>query len=216
MIGRRAVLVGLPLAVAGCSGQAVWAPDDRIATVRHRDPGPPQVTLVTCLNNDSRSGAHTGLVINASERVIFDPAGSFAFPGMAERNDVVFGATDAVVAQYVAFQASEAYHAILLTRPVTPEVAGMALTAALSAGPVAKARCTVAASRLLGSLPGFGTIRSTWFPDNLMRQFAGLPGVSAELVYLDDDPWRAAAEAAFEEDVLARLAAAQPVSQSIP
>lgn len=203
MIGRRAVLAGLPLMLAGCAGQAVWAPEESVAAVRHRHPGPPQITLVTCLNNDSRSGAHTGLILNASERVIFDPAGSFRFDGMAERNDVVFGATDAVVARYAAFQASEAYHAILLTKPVSPEVAEAALRGVLAAGPVPKVQCTRVTANVLRALPGFEGLRTTWLPDNLMRQFARLPEVTSEFVYLDQDKWLDANRLAYEEEVLA-------------
>lgn len=210
MLHRRAVLFGLPLVAAGCSGQAVWAPDDAVIAARFRHPGPPQVTLVTCLNNETRSGAHTGLVVNASERVIFDPAGSFRFPEMAERNDVVFGATDAIVAAYTRFQSTDGYHAILQTKDLDPGAAERLLALVKEAGPVGKSQCTRVTSQVLQQMPGFGDLRTTWLPDNLMRQVAKLPGVTATLIYTDVDGYADAARAGFAEDT------GQPVSQSTP
>lgn len=210
MIHRRAVLFGLPLVAAGCSGQAVWAPDDAVLAARYRHPGPPQVTLVTCLNNETRSGAHTGLIVAGPERVIFDPAGGFTYPGMAERNDVVFGATDAMVAAYTRFQSSDGYHAILQTCVLDPGAAAALVAAVGQAGPVPKAQCTRVTSQVLRALPGFGGLRTTWLPDNLMRQVARLPGVTAEFLYHDADGHREAAHAGYLADT------AQPVSQSTP
>jgi hypothetical protein len=43
---------------------------------------------------------------------------------------------------------------------------------------VSKAHCTQATSNLLKQLPGFGSLRTTWFPDNLEREFGELPGVT--------------------------------------
>lgn len=211
MIHRRAVLLGLPLVAAGCSGHSVWAPDDAVLAARYRHPGPPQVTLVTCLNNETRSGAHTGLIVSASERVIFDPAGGFAYPGMAERNDVVFGATEAMVAAYARFQSTDGYHAILQTKALDPGAAEALVAAVKQAGPVAKAQCTRVTSQVLREVPGFGALRSTWLPDNLMRQVARVPGVTAEFLYHDADGHREAARAGWLADT-----GAQPVSQSMP
>lgn len=212
MLDRRAFLVGAPLVLAGCTGKAVWAPDVAVARAQHRAEGPPLVTLYTCLNNDTRNGAHTGVLINASERVLFDPAGSFTYPEMVERNDLLYGISDAVEAAYSAFQGSEGYHLIKLTCTLAPEEAALAFAAARVEGPVAKTQCTRAAAHVLKAVPRFAHLRSSLFPDNLMRQFAALPGMTAELVYLDDDQWRAGAEEAYARDVLARMQA--PVEAS--
>lgn len=208
MLGRRAVLFGLPLAVAGCGAEPVWAPDDNIARARYRHSGPPVLTLYTSLNNDTLNGAHTGLSINASERVIFDPAGSFAAAGVPERNDVLFGITPAVEEAYSAYQSSPGYHLIKLHIPVTEAVAAQAYASALTAGPVGKTYCTRATASLLKALPGFGGLNVSWFPDNLMKQVAALPGVTAEFVYPVDDGYRDAARSAFARDVQALTASA--------
>jgi len=207
MLGRRAFLAGAPLVLAGCAGKGVWAPDDAVARARFVAPGPPLVTLYTCLNNDTRNGAHTGLLINADQRVLFDPAGSFTSPGLVERNDLYYGVTDALEAEYTAFQASGGYHLIKLTCLLAPEEAALAFAAARAEGPVARTQCTRAAAHVLKAVPRFATLRASLFPDNLMRQFAAVPGVAAEFVYLDDDPWREAAEADYAREVLARMPA---------
>ncbi|MBW7920560.1 MAG: hypothetical protein H3C51_00470 [Rubellimicrobium sp.] len=206
MIDRRAFVIGAPLVLAGCTGKAVWAPEVAVARARFVAPGPPLVTLYTCLNNDTRNGAHTGLLINADQRVLFDPAGSFTSPGLVERNDLYYGVTDALEAEYTGFQASGGYHLVKLTVDLAPQEAALAFAAAQVEGPVARTQCTRAAAHVLKAVPRFAHLRSSLFPDNLMRQFAALPGVTARLVYLDDDQWRAGAEEAYARDVLARMA----------
>lgn len=202
MLGRRSVLFGLPLVVAGCGGQTVWAPDASLARARYRHDGAPVLTLYTSLNNDTLGGAHTGLLINAAERVMFDPAGSFTSPDVPERNDVLYGLTPAAEEAYSRYQSSPGYHLIKQHIPVSAEVAAQALAAAQLAGPVGKSYCTRATASLLRDLPGFGDLRVSWFPDNLMKQVAALPGVTAEFVYPVDDGYRDAAQAAFARDIL--------------
>lgn len=64
------------ISLAACGAEPIWAPDDAVATARYAHPGPTSVTLYTVLSTRSGAGAHAGLLINGSERVLFDPAGS--------------------------------------------------------------------------------------------------------------------------------------------
>ena len=89
--------------IAACLGLAVLggcgaAPDrtryDDLEVVQraaYRHDGPPALTLYTMVSNKTGAGAHTSLMINGSQRVIFDPAGSVQHPDIAERGDVLFG-----------------------------------------------------------------------------------------------------------------------------
>jgi hypothetical protein len=43
------------------------------------------------VNNRSGNGAHTSLMINASQRVIFDIAGTLWHVYLPEKEDVIFG-----------------------------------------------------------------------------------------------------------------------------
>lgn len=174
---RRFFLAGLPLALAGCGAEAVWAPDDAIARAAYRHDGPPRLTLFTMTNVGSDNGAHSGLMINASQRVLFDPAGTFGHPTIPERNDVHFGITPQIAQYYVSYHSRITYYTRIQELDVSAELAQQAYRLALQAGPVAKTQCTVSTSRLMKQLPGFEDIRVTLFPGNLADQFGTYPGV---------------------------------------
>jgi hypothetical protein len=198
MPSRRLILLGLP-ALAACGvSDPVRAPEAEIAAARYRHPGPPVLSLYTSRNNGSNAGAHSALMISASERVIFDPAGSFKATGVPERDDVLFGITPGVQAVYEDFQGSGGYHAIRQDIPVSAEMAEQALTLALAHGPAPKATCTRATSGVLRRLPGMEHLRSVLLPENLMEQVQFLPGVTATLIFQDPAGDRGPAEAAFQ------------------
>ena len=184
---RRLFLIGLPLTLAGCAAQEVWAPDDVVARAMFRDPDNSYLTLFTMKNNGSGNGAHTALLINASQRVIFDPAGSFVQTRMPERNDVLFGVTPELERFYISYHARVTYHVVAQKVSVAPDVAEQALMLALANGPVPQAHCARATSRLLRQLPGFERVRQSWGPNNVSDDFAKLPGVETR-EYREDDP----------------------------
>ncbi|KQI70944.1 hypothetical protein AN191_15355 [Loktanella sp. 5RATIMAR09] len=175
---RRRFLVGLPFLVSACTAQDVWAPDDVVSQAVYRDPGPKHLTLYTMKNTGSDNGAHSALLINASQRVLFDPAGSWEQQQMPERNDVLFGVTPQLENYYVSFHARVTYYVVGQQVSVKEDIAEQALALALNAGSAPQANCTRFTSRLLRQLPGFEGIRQTWFPNKLSEDFASLPGVS--------------------------------------
>lgn len=183
---RRSFLIGLPFAVSACSAQQVWAPDDLIARAIHREPGRSYLTLYTMKRASNDSGAHSALLINASQRVLFDPAGSFEQEVMPERNDVLFGVTPRLENFYVSFHARSSFYVVGQSVDVSPEVAEQALNLAMVSGPVAQASCARVTSRILRQLPGFEGIRQTWGPGRIAEDFAKLPGVTT-LEYREDD-----------------------------
>ena len=184
---RRKVLFGLPLMLAGCGAQSVWAPDDVVARAAYSHDGPPVIALYTMKNVDSGNGAHTAMLINASQRVIFDPAGSLRHPEIPERNDVLFGITPRVQDFFEGYHARETYYVVRMTKAVPPEVAEQCYRLALQAGPVPRPLCTQATSRILSQLPGFERISTTLLPDRLHDRFATLPGVDTVERREDDD-----------------------------
>ena len=105
-------------------------------------------------NTGSDNGAHSAVMIDASQRVMWDPAGSWKQDRMPERNDVLFGVTPRLEEYYVSFHARVTYYVVGQRIEVSPEVAERAFQLALKAGPVAQANCTRATSRLLRQLPG--------------------------------------------------------------
>ena len=74
----RQVLAAALAAVflAGCAVDQVNAPEAQIKALRYHHGAPPTLTLFTMVNNETDKGAHSSLMINAPERVIFDPAGT--------------------------------------------------------------------------------------------------------------------------------------------
>ncbi len=178
------LLVGLAACGAGIGQQN--APPEVIAQKAWRAPGPATLTLMTMVNNRSGTGGHTSLLINGSQRVIFDPAGSFMNERVPERDDVLYGVTPAVLAGYKSAHARSTYHVVSQTIEVTPEQAEIALKLAMQNGPVPKMLCARSTTQLLRQVPGFGDIRETMFPGNLLEQFEQRPGVTTDRYYEDD------------------------------
>lgn len=182
---RRLLCLGaLLLAVAGCATRAPYADDATLASVSYRDPGPASLTLYTMVNNRTGKGGHSALLINASERVIFDPAGSFHSDLVPQRDDVLFGITPRIEQAYRSSHARSTYHVVSQTIEVTPQQAQAAYQMAVNYGPVPGAFCAAATSKVLSRVPGLeGAIRSTMYPTNLSDQVAALPGVTSEKYY---------------------------------
>lgn len=145
------------------------------AVYRHNEA--PYVSLFSSFNVGSGNGAHSALVVNASQRVIFDPAGTFAHPKIPERHDVLFGISPQVMRAFIDYHARETYFVTLQRVPVSAQTAEFLLNDIQTLGPVPDALCTRTISQSLARAPGFpGKIRSTWFPDKLSEQFKQLPG----------------------------------------
>ncbi len=183
---RRSFLVGAPLALAACSGKAVWAPDDQVRAAYAPGSDPRSITLYTMLNSGSGYGAHTSLLVNASQRVMFDPGGSFRHPSIPERNDVLFGMNPRVEAFYLSYHARETYFVEGLEFLVPAAVAEQALQLVQNNGPVAQGSCTRSTSNILRQLPGFTDVFPTPFPGNLHKQLR-VRSDARLTVYREDD-----------------------------
>lgn len=175
---RRLTLMFLALlALTACAADPKWAPDEMVAEAHYVSSAPPTLTLFTVINVDSGNGGHSALLVNASERVLFDPAGSFYHPNLPERNDVIYGMSDRAVNFFIDYHSRESWRVVRQDIVVSPEVATKALSLVQSHGAAPKAFCANSISKVLAQLPGFGGIRSTMFPVALMEQYAKLPGV---------------------------------------
>ncbi|MCQ0091775.1 hypothetical protein FGD77_08745 [Roseovarius sp. M141] len=171
------------LALAGCAAPpGVWATDEAVERAAYRHDGPPRLTLFTMLNNKTGTGAHTSLMINGQQRVIWDPAGSFKHETIPERNDVIFGVTPPVADVYTRFHARKTFHVQIQELDVTPDVAERAMQLALGYGAVPQAYCARSTSGILAQLfPG--KISQTWRPKTLAAEFGALPGVREQVLY---------------------------------
>jgi hypothetical protein len=174
------------LGLAGCAAESIVAPPEAVAAARYVHDGPTSITLYTVINNRSGSGAHSGLLINASQRVMFDPAGTWRHPRIPERNDVHYGITPRIVNFYIDYHARETFRVIEQTVVVSPGVAELVKQRAEAYGAVPKAQCSNSITSILGGVPGFESIRSTWYPKQLSDQFGQLPGVTSRTITDDD------------------------------
>ena len=175
------------LGLAACGAEPKWAPQEQVDAVRFVSEEPPSITLFTVVNKRTGSGAHSAILVNASERVIFDPAGTWYHPKLPERNDVHFGMNDKALAFYIDYHTRKTYDTIEQKIYVSPEVAQLVLARVEAYGAVPKAMCTQATSSVLRGVPGFESLPQTFYPKQLSKAFGKLPGVTTRVITDDDD-----------------------------
>jgi hypothetical protein len=179
-------LVGL-LVLSACGVETKSSSDADVAAFQFVSDQPPSVTLMTVIRNSNGAGAHSGLLINGSQRVMYDPAGTWTHPTLPQRGDVFFGMNDKMVDFYIDYHARETFRVVMQTVPVPIEVADALIQTALATSPAAKSTCTSNTTSILRSVPEFSSISSTWFPKALEKDFAALPGVQSRTITDDDD-----------------------------
>ncbi|WP_299141851.1 hypothetical protein [uncultured Tateyamaria sp.] len=186
---RVFAVLAVVLALGACAEAPAipYASDDRVAASAYRAPGPNTMTLMTMVSNRNGKGAHSALMINGAQRVIFDPAGSFVNERVPEQEDVLYGVTPAVLKGYKSAHARSTFHVVSQTVELTPEQAAVALQLVQTNGAVPRAFCTNATTSLMQQIPGFEGIDVTFFPTNLMEQMAAYPGVVEEKYFEDDE-----------------------------
>ncbi|MFN2305821.1 MAG: hypothetical protein ABR504_02500 [Paracoccaceae bacterium] len=202
MLTRRTVLAGLPLAALGaCAGEKVYAPDAQVQQAAVSGSGTPAVTLYTMRDTGNGSGAHTALVIDASQRVLWDPAGSFSHDSIPERNDLLFGITPLIEEYWVSYHARATFYVVGRRKLVSPQTAERLLNDFKAAGPVGKANCTRVTSAVLRQVPEFESLPATWFPVTLDTAFSKLPGVETETYREGDEDDKRVALMRLESEI---------------
>lgn len=180
---RRLILCFVALmGLSACAADSVYAPQEAVDAARFVADPPTSITLYTVINNRSGAGAHSGLLINASQQVMFDPAGTWGHPRVPERNDVHYGITPRIVNFYIDYHARETFRVIEQTLVVAPGVAELVKQRAEAYGAVPKAQCSNSVSAILNGVPGFESLGSTWFPKKLSDAFGKLPGVRSRTI----------------------------------
>lgn len=184
---RIIAAMALVLALGACGGpEEVGTPPDVTRAAAYVHDGPPTLTLLTVISNETGNGAHTGLLVNGSQRVMWDPAGTFNDTRvLPERGDVLYGLTPAYYQTYVDYHTRPRFRTIEQTIQVSPEVAAQVLAMVEANGAASKATCALSTSRILSQVAGFESIGTTWFPKDLMERFALVPGVQTR-TYRDE------------------------------
>ncbi len=183
---RLFLCLAMLLSLAACGAEPKWASDADVSRAAYVSEAPASITLFTVLSNSNDSGAHSGLMINGTQRIMFDPAGTWHHPSLPERNDVHYGMNDKMIAFYIDYHARVTYRVVQQTIYVTPAQAQMAMLRAQSYGAAPKGHCARSVSSILRGVPGFESIPSTWSPKKLMNAFGDLPGVQSRTITDDD------------------------------
>jgi hypothetical protein len=185
---RRAFLaLALPAALAACGADHKWASDDAIRQARYVANEPPSITLFTVIGIPRGEGGHSALMINGSQRVIYDPAGSWEHPAIPERNDVLYGITPNFKNFYIDYHARETYWVAEDTIQVPLAIADAAIRAVEAQGSANKSFCAVNTGQALRKVPGFAGAPTGFSPLKLRQWFLTLPGVQSKK-HIDGDP----------------------------
>jgi hypothetical protein len=173
------------LALSGCEFYTPATPDE-IARARHVSDEPPSITLMSMVNARSGKSAHVGLLINGSEQVLFDPAGTFTHPDLPRKGDVHYGMTPRFVDYYERYHARFDYYVEAQKVPVTRGEADRILADAEAHGKSMKMTCALAMAEILHPVPRFADAPVDVYPEALRAWFAGLPGVEDHYVTESD------------------------------
>ncbi|SFM75987.1 hypothetical protein SAMN05216224_101177 [Thioclava dalianensis] len=182
------VCLMLPLALAGCGADHIYASDAQIAKYRYVSDEPPSMTLFTVIGVTSGAGGHSALMINGRERIIFDPAGTWNHPWAPERNDVHYGITEKMRKFYIDYHSRKSWYVRTQKVPITMAQADQLMARVESNGSVGKMLCADSVSSVLRDMPWLkGKFSFTFSPLKLSRQFGELPGVVTKEIH-DNDP----------------------------
>lgn len=175
MIRALAAAALLPL-LAACASNPPPAAPVEVAARAFRADDAPRITLVTAVNNRSGEGGHSAIIVSGSQRVIFDPAGTWRHPTVPERGDVLYGITPTMLDFYTDYHARPTFRVVMQEIAVSPAQAERAIALVEANGPASKATCGIAVSGILREL-GYGEVGRSWFPARIMNDFQRVPGV---------------------------------------
>ena len=177
MISRRiAFALAGAVALSGCEVYEPASPDE-ISRARYESAEPPSVTLISMVKTSSGRSAHSALLINGSERVLYDPAGTFEHPNLPRAGDIHYGMTPKYVEYYERYHARYSHFVETQTVPVSRETADRIIANARAEGKSFKMTCSVVTAEVVQNVPPFTSVRSSWFPETLREDFARIPGV---------------------------------------
>lgn len=181
------LLVGLAL-LSGCGvAQLPWASDEKVARAAYVSPERPSVTLITVVTNKGRYGGHSALLINGSQRVLYDPAGSWFQEVLAERADLIYGMSPRAFDNYLSYHARKKYHVVQQKKFIPLSVANRLIANAKAQGASQNGFCAVNTGHILAGTAGFAGAPAGFSPIKLMDWMAAQPGVSEDKFYEDDE-----------------------------
>jgi len=180
------LLLGASLFITGCAGNSGSALPAEIAAAQAHLPAPASISLITMVNAKSGGGEHSALLINGSQQIIYDPAGTFRHSQLPRRDDVVYGITPRFAEYYNSYHARFGYYVKVQTLQISLEQANAMIAAAQARGHVPKLFCATAISDVLNDFPQFADIPVTFFPGAIMKRVALIDAVDTVIIREDD------------------------------
>lgn len=171
--------------LAACTDPTA-APPEAIAQAHYVSGEPPSVTIISMKNVASGTSEHTGIVINGSEQVLYDPAGNFRHPRAPRRGDVHYGATPSVIQAYNSFHARSDYFLKIQKLAVPLDVADALIARAEAQGVTRQMFCATSIGDVLSDVEPFEGAPTSLFPAAVERYFDGYPGVVTTTFYEND------------------------------
>jgi hypothetical protein len=179
----RALIAGLvALLLAGCEVYQPATPED-VARARYVSDEPPSITLLSMVNVRTGRSAHSALLINGSERVLYDPAGTFQHPDLPRRGDIHYGITPRFLDYYERYHARFSHFVQAQTVPVSRATADQVMANAQAEGKTLKMLCAGSVTGALQPVEPFTHVRWTLSPEGVREDFARIPGVVDSYVY---------------------------------
>lgn len=182
VLSRLFLVLALPVMLGACAATNVRTADPaEVARAAYVHDAPPSITLVTVINSASGAGDHSALIINASQRVLYDPAGSFNHPSAPQNLDVHFGFRPEIEATYMNYHARETHHIVTQQTFVSSEVAEAALRAVLAESKARPGQCSTKTTAVMRSV-GFDGVGASVWPRTTMNNFARTPGLRTQIL----------------------------------
>lgn len=171
--------------LAGCEFYNPATPVE-IARATYVSPEPPSVTLLSMINTRSGGSAHAALLINGSQQVLYDPAGTFTHPDLPRADDMHYGMSPKFVQYYKDYHARFEYFVQAQKVMVDRATADRIIAQAQAQGKTLKMHCAIAIAGALQGIPQFQDVRTSYFPQGARLDFARIPGVEDSYTYGND------------------------------
>lgn len=180
-----ATTLSASLFLVACVNNTI-APPAEVAAARFVNEEPPFVSLITMINTKTNSGEHSALLINGSQQVLYDPAGTFRHSRALRSDDIMYGITPGLADYYNSYHARFGYYVKIQKLSISLEQADAMIRRTQAEGAVPKLTCGRATSDILNDFPQFAHIGTTYFPGSVMTQFGKVAGVETTIVREDD------------------------------
>lgn len=180
------IFAGLLFLSACGVAQLPWASEQRVQQAAYSQPGPSSITLISVVANGSSSVAHSALLINGSQRVMYDPAGTWYNKAVPERADMLYGLTPKMLQYYIDYHARKKFRVVMQTKVVSRATADQLMRLSIKNGASANGFCAQNTSHLLSLTPGFEGFPVSIWPKSAIKGMAAIPGVTTK-EYIQND-----------------------------